>query len=144
MDPGQPPELPLTEEQEERYQNAIAQLKAQIDHEANLGHRLRVANANNGPEDKWMEDLFVSSIDRVKQQILNRRVAQASDTLSMKKGQVAELARKNEKGINGITLEDFTATERKIVVDDFLSHSEVLNFLLEQFNPGALQGDDAE
>jgi len=94
-----------------------------------------------------LEAFFLHCIDKVKADIGERRRdtqeknRRLTAPLRVKKGEPAPPEAPEKVNLSGITIDDFTAADRRKVVEILLSSEQVLQFLYDKlFPPGQMTG----
>lgn len=125
----------LSRELEERYQSCVKKLKQQLETEQRLAAKLRAVSDRQFGEPSELEAFFVECVDQVKHDISGRRrhalEAKAQGKTKPKPG--AEAPR--TKTPPAVSLDDFTVSDRRKVVDLLLSSEQVLQFLYDKLFP---------
>lgn len=126
----------LPQELEARYQSCVKRLKQQLETERRLSAKLRAVADRQFTEPSELESLFLDCVERVKEDVMERRRATAALQAQLKsKG----------KGYPDVTvghvpapsLDDFTVSDRRKVIDLLLNSEEVVQFLYDRLFPQA-------
>jgi hypothetical protein len=134
----------MSRELEERYQNTVKRLKQQLDCEQRLAAKMRSVSDRQFGEPSELEDFFLHCIEKVKVDIGDRRKItqennrRLSAPTRVKKGETGPAA---PAQLPAVSTDDFTAADRRKVVELLLSSEQVLQFLYDKlFPPGQIQG----
>mmetsp|Transcript_32222 Transcript_32222/g.74348 ORF Transcript_32222/g.74348 Transcript_32222/m.74348 type:complete len:347 (+) Transcript_32222:55-1095(+) len=132
----------LSQELEEKYQMTVKRLKQQLQQEQKQAAKMRAISDRQFSEPSELEAFFLECVDKVKADITDRRKAALEQTKALRPGsegkvrgypetlppQIAKLAQ-------APTLDDFTVTDRRKVVELLLSSEHVLQFLYDKLFP---------
>jgi len=132
----------IARELEERYIGAIKSLKHQLESEQRAAAKMRSVSERQFGEPSELEAFFIRCVDKVKMNILERRRNSSQNALTAPKrgknpGYPAQ--RGNADSIDNINVDEFTAADRRHVVELLLSSEQVLVFLYDKLFPK--QGD---
>jgi hypothetical protein len=135
----------LSKELEERYQNTVKRLKQQLETEQRLAAKMRAVSDRQFGEPSELEAFFLHCIDKVKSEMAERRKntqennRRLSAPSRVKKGEPAPPPVVSVP--TSVSIDDFTAADRRKVVELLLSSEQVLQFLYDKlFPPGQGQG----
>lgn len=149
----------LSQELEQRYQNCVRRLQQQLDTERKLAAKMRAVSDRQFGEPSDLEHLFLDCIEKVRDNITDRKKSFHEQNERMKKGDRAIEKAKAQAAKEGgtaqlsapptVALEDFTVADRRKVVDLLLSSEQVLQFLYDKLFPsgsehGLRSGDFGE
>lgn len=124
----------LSKELEERYQATVRKLKQQLESEQKLAAKLRAVADRNFAEPSELEAFFVDCVEQVKSEIVDRKQSTAA-TLSQQKARSRGYPEIPKAVASSISLDDFTVTDRRKVVELLLSSEHVLQFLYDKLFP---------
>jgi hypothetical protein len=124
---------PLSMELEQRYQVTVQRLKQQLDTEQRLVGKLRSVADRQFGNPSELEALFVDCVDKVKNTILERRRATAAHQAQQAKRSAAAAAAAGLQ--KEVTLQDFTVSDRRQVVELLMNSDKVLQFLYDKLFP---------
>jgi len=126
----------LSKELEQRYQNCVLRLKQQLETEQRLAAKMRSVSDRQFGEPSELETYFLQCVSQVKSEIVERRKVQRAELNAGKT--------RGKKDADGkppspplVTIEDFTQTDRRRVVELLLSSEHVLQFLYDKLFPPA-------
>jgi hypothetical protein len=122
------PQEQLAQELEQRYLQTIAQLKRRLKEERGQIAQLRQARSNPWAETSQLEEFFKASIHEVKEEMVSRMQKHRQNTLANPRGRGTASAKH-------ISYADFTATDKRQVIQKLLSNEEVLVFLYGKLFP---------
>lgn len=129
----------LSKELESRYQETVRKLKQQLEHEQRTAAKLRASSDRQFFEPSELEEFFVGCVDKVKTDIGDRRrVSAAAQSQGLNKAK----SKGYPAAAPSVTLEDFTMSDRKKVVELLLSSEQVLQFLYDKLFPQAYASQD--
>eukprot|EP00411_Alexandrium_monilatum_P008215 CAMPEP_0175291370 /NCGR_PEP_ID=MMETSP0093-20121207/56371_1 /TAXON_ID=311494 /ORGANISM="Alexandrium monilatum, Strain CCMP3105" /LENGTH=352 /DNA_ID=CAMNT_0016587119 /DNA_START=17 /DNA_END=1075 /DNA_ORIENTATION=+ len=118
----------LSKELEERYQNCVKRLKAQLESEQRLSAKMRAVADRQFTEPSELEAFFLQCVEQVKAEVGDRRKSQRQREAS--KGKAAH----TQPPLKAVSTDDFTPGDRRKVVELLLSSREVLNFLEDKMH----------
>eukprot|EP00927_Polykrikos_kofoidii_P065266 TRINITY_DN61046_c0_g1_i1.p1 TRINITY_DN61046_c0_g1~~TRINITY_DN61046_c0_g1_i1.p1 ORF type:complete len:359 (+),score=96.14 TRINITY_DN61046_c0_g1_i1:176-1252(+) len=147
--PGSP--AGLSSALEDRYQARVKRLQQQLEQEKKRAAKLRAVSDKNFSEPSDLENVFLDCVERVRSGINDRRQNAAVADQRLRQGERAQ-----RKGAGPqppvpqfhASLDDFTAADRRGVVELLLSSEQVLQFLYDKLFPPATdtteipEGDD--
>jgi len=122
------PQETLAAELEQRYLQTIAQLKRRLKDERAQIAQLRQARANPWAETSQLEEYFKESIDEVREDMVSRMQKHRQNTLANPRG-------RPDASKQQIQFTDFTATDKRQVIQKLLSNESVLVFLYGKLFP---------
>lgn len=128
----------LSAELEQRYQTCVKRLKQQLETEQRLAGKMRTVSDRQFAEPSELESFFLQCVERVKNEITQRRSAQrpAANVAKVKSRKAKDVD--SPKVSLSITIEDFTQADRRHVVQLLLSSEHVLQFLYDKLFPPAI------
>merc|ERR1711904_108616 len=132
----------ISRDLEERYVSAIKSLKHQLEQEQRAAAKLRSVSERQFGEPSELEAFFIRCVDKVKGDIIERRRGSKQNALTApKRSQRAPgyPARGGADSIDSLSVDEFTAADRRHVVELLLSSEQVLVFLYDKLFPK--QGD---
>lgn len=124
----------LSRELEEKYQATVKKLKQQLETETRLAAKLRAVSDRQFGEPSELEAYFTDCVDTVKADVEARRRTKAA-TLAASKSSKA--SKGLETSVAPVSLDDFSVSDRKRVVELLLSSDQVLQFLYDKLFPPA-------
>lgn len=130
MSPGSKNNVSLRPEQEQRYLDIIASLKAQLEREQKSNRSLRTSRTTAYAEKSELEEFFLKCVDEVRRDIVLRKRTSVNNMLKRSSSSPEE----NPPAIKA-GLENFTTGDRRKVVELFLTSDDVLVFLYEKLFP---------
>jgi len=128
----------MAHELEERYQKYEQRLRRQLEAEKRLSAKMRAVSDKNFSEPSELESFFLQCVDRVKADIDERRQRAQVEKIQNKarpRGQAA--MEPVVPALPPVSFDDFTATDRRQVVELLLSSKQVLQFLQDKLLPPA-------
>lgn len=125
----------LSQELEQRYQNCVQRLKQQLETEQRLAAKLRAVSDRQFAEPSELEAFFVESVESVKGDIAERRRRTAAANSQAKSRIRSDSVPPVIPTAPPTTLDDFTASDRRKVIEQLLSSEEVLQFLYDKLFP---------
>jgi len=128
----------LSRELEQRYQNCVKRLKQQLETEQRLAAKMRAVSDRQFGDPSDLETFFLRCVGQVKSEIQERRAVQKAD-LNAGKARSKQDPHGMPPIAQGATvsIEDFTQTDRRKVVELLLSSEAVLQFLYDKLFPPA-------
>merc|ERR1719313_162738 len=130
----------IARELEERYIGAIKSLKHQLESEQRAAAKMRSVSERQFGEPSELEAFFIRCVDRVKGNILERRVNSKQNGLTAPKRSQRSIGYPSQSAsLDSISVDEFTAADRRHVVELLLSSEQVLVFLYDKLFPK--QGD---
>jgi hypothetical protein len=123
----------LSRELEERYQVTVKRLKQQLETEQRLVGKLRSVSDRQFGDPSELEAFFVDCVEKVKGQIGERRRASGPPPRAKASGAGGKPPTPDK--LKEVTLEDFTATDRRQVVERLMNSEKVLQFLYDKLFP---------
>jgi len=123
----------LSRELEQRYQSCVKRLKQQLETEQRLAAKMRAVSDRQFGEPSELEAFFLQCVEQVKSEIDDRRKA-ALAMSSQSKGRATPTMLKASVPAS---IDDFTVTDRRKVVELLLSSEQVLQFLYDKLFPPA-------
>lgn len=118
----------LSRELEQRYQSCVKRLKQQLETEQRLAAKMRAVSDRQFGEPSELEAFFLQCVDQVKGEVTDRRRVTAAA-----RAKAPPLA----KAAAPVSIDDFTVTDRRKVVELLLSSEQVLQFLYDKLFPPA-------
>eukprot|EP00429_Kryptoperidinium_foliaceum_P020540 CAMPEP_0176050158 /NCGR_PEP_ID=MMETSP0120_2-20121206/24929_1 /TAXON_ID=160619 /ORGANISM="Kryptoperidinium foliaceum, Strain CCMP 1326" /LENGTH=356 /DNA_ID=CAMNT_0017383591 /DNA_START=1 /DNA_END=1071 /DNA_ORIENTATION=+ len=128
----------LSRELEERYQSCVKKLKQQLESEQRMAAKLRAVSDRQFGEPSELESFFLDCVDQVKHDIGERRKQTQAATQSKSRGRPE--APTTVMGPPAVSLDDFTVSDRRKVIELLLSSEQVLQFLYDKLFPPAEGG----
>lgn len=127
----------LSKELELRYQGCVKRLRQQLDTEQRLAARLRAVSDRQFGEPSELEAFFVDCVEHVKGDVANRRqqAVAAQSQSKARSRQQAGMPPALQAAPPPVTVDDFTASDRRKVVELLLSSEQVLQFLYDKLFP---------
>jgi len=133
----------ISRDLEERYVSAIKSLKHQLEQEQRAAAKLRSVSERQFGEPSELEAFFIRCVDKVKGDILERRRGAKQNALTAPRKQHGKIGypaqRSGSESIDSLNVDEFTAADRRHVVELLLSSEQVLVFLYDKLFPK--QGD---
>eukprot|EP00746_Dinoflagellata_sp_MGD_P163773 gnl/MRDRNA2_/MRDRNA2_91990_c0_seq1.p1 gnl/MRDRNA2_/MRDRNA2_91990_c0~~gnl/MRDRNA2_/MRDRNA2_91990_c0_seq1.p1 ORF type:complete len:356 (+),score=112.14 gnl/MRDRNA2_/MRDRNA2_91990_c0_seq1:110-1177(+) len=133
----------IARELEERYMGAIKSLKHQLDSEQRAAAKLRSVSERQFGEPSELEAFFIRCVDKVKGDIIERRRGSKQNPLTAPKRSQRAIGYPAQRGtsdsVDSLSVDEFTAADRRRVVELLLSSEQVLVFLYDKLFPK--QGD---
>merc|ERR1712118_475465 len=133
----------ISRELEERYIGAIKSLKHQLESEQRAATKMRSVSERQFGEPSELEAFFVRCVDKVEENILDRRRSSKQNALTAPKRNQRNPGYPAQRGsadsVEQISVDEFTAADRRHVVELLLSSEQVLVFLYDKLFPK--QGD---
>jgi len=128
----------LSRELEEKYQTTVKRLKQQLETEQRLAAKLRAVSDRQFGEPSELEAFFLDCMDNVKADVQARKRVTAAAKAAAKgpKGRHAP-SDSSADSLAPVSLDDFTVTDRRRVVELLLSSDQVLQFLYDRLFPPA-------
>eukprot|EP00443_Scrippsiella_acuminata_P127382 CAMPEP_0115655878 /NCGR_PEP_ID=MMETSP0272-20121206/43868_1 /TAXON_ID=71861 /ORGANISM="Scrippsiella trochoidea, Strain CCMP3099" /LENGTH=371 /DNA_ID=CAMNT_0003093841 /DNA_START=30 /DNA_END=1142 /DNA_ORIENTATION=- len=130
------PSSGLSKELEDRYQTCVKRLKQQLETEQRLAAKLRAVSDRQFGEPSELEAFFVDCVEHVKGDIAERR-RQTATANSQGKSSRSRQQDAATPTLAPVTLDDFTVSDRRKVVEHLLSSEQVLQFLYDKLFPPA-------
>eukprot|EP00931_Biecheleriopsis_adriatica_P068519 TRINITY_DN42465_c0_g1_i1.p1 TRINITY_DN42465_c0_g1~~TRINITY_DN42465_c0_g1_i1.p1 ORF type:complete len:357 (+),score=114.16 TRINITY_DN42465_c0_g1_i1:46-1071(+) len=123
----------LSQELEEKYQTTVKRLRQQLEQEQRTAAKMRAVADRQFSDPSELEAFFLDCVDKVKRSINERRKVTAAGKAKgyPDKPPPVHLA----KLAQGASLDDFTVTDRRKVVELLLSSEQVLQFLYDKLYP---------
>lgn len=132
----------LSQELEEKYQTTVRRLKQQLQQEQKQAAKMRAIADRQFTEPSELEAFFLECVDQVKTEITERRKAALEQNKALRAGGEGKARGYPEalpphlaKLAQTPTLDDFTVTDRRKVVELLLSSEHVLQFLYDKLFP---------
>lgn len=134
-------------ERERQYQEQIYRLKQQLKMEKRRSRQLRATTTDGDSRRNELEEFFLQAIEDVRRAITRRKAKAAQ--LSSKQHSQHKRQRGHKRHGNGIgreasglplSLKDFTATDRRTVMEQLLGNEKVIRFVYENVFPASLNG----
>lgn len=133
----------LSKELEAKYQAAKRRLKQQLATEQKLAAKLRASTEKQFAEPSELESFFVECVDKVKSNIADRKRATGANLQKLKsvRPRAGKESLPPASGYPGpttvdrVSLDDFTAADRRQVVELLLSSDAVIQFLHDKLVP---------
>lgn len=125
----------LSKELEQRYQNCVKRLKQQLETEQRLAAKMRAVSDRQFGEPSDLESFFLQCVQQVQNDIGDRRKIQKSELNAGKARSKQDSKAMPPKAPVPVTIEDFTQTDRRRVVELLLSSEHVLQFLYDKLFP---------
>mmetsp|Transcript_45684 Transcript_45684/g.145869 ORF Transcript_45684/g.145869 Transcript_45684/m.145869 type:complete len:354 (-) Transcript_45684:78-1139(-) len=123
----------LSRELEERYQSCVKRLKQQLETEQRLAAKMRAVSDRQFGEPSELEAFFTRCVEQVRSEIEERRRAQREEQhASRPRSRQDPSSKLPPKAAAKVALDDFTAMDRRRVVELLLSSEEVLQFLYDK------------
>lgn len=133
----------LAKELEARYQETVKKLKQQLEQEQRTAAKLRGSASRQFGEPSQLEDFFVGCVDKVKAEIVERKSSATLSALTLSQGSAkASKSKGYPVSLPTISLDDFSASDRRKVVELLLSSEQVLQFLYDKLFPQAHGSQD--
>jgi len=126
----------LSVELEQRYQSCVQRLRQQLETEQRLAAKLRAVQDRQFSEPSELESFFVDCVDSVKAEVTERRSKAALTQSQGKSRPRADSVPPPLPNVAPVTLDDFTVSDRRKVVERLLSSEQVLQFLYDKLFPG--------
>jgi len=123
----------LSRELEDRYQTCVKKLRQQLESEQRLAAKLRATSDRQFGEPSELEAFFVDCVEQVKQDVNDRRRQAHAATQQKARGRSDAAAA--VMGAPAASLDDFTVSDRRKVVELLLSSEQVLQFLYDKLFP---------
>ncbi len=119
---------------EHRYQETLQHLNNQLEAEKRNLKKLKASKANYVLEKGEFEDIFIDCVEEVKKDILTRRARAQELSLKSSKHMTRAVSEKviPLRDSQEVKLEHFTDPDRRKVMELFISHEKVLDFLHEK------------
>eukprot|EP00929_Paragymnodinium_shiwhaense_P041376 TRINITY_DN2148_c0_g1_i2.p1 TRINITY_DN2148_c0_g1~~TRINITY_DN2148_c0_g1_i2.p1 ORF type:complete len:372 (-),score=97.22 TRINITY_DN2148_c0_g1_i2:312-1427(-) len=133
----------LSQELEQRYQMCVKRLQQQLDTERKLAAKLRSVADRQFGEPSELEQHFLNCVEKVRSNISARRRLSRANAERLKKGDVPKAGKGAHHSAPAsdkadlVKLDDFTAADRRKVVEFLLSSDQVLQFLYDKLFPPA-------
>jgi len=125
----------LSQEVEGRYQATVKSLKMKLVQEQRSASKMRAVADRQFGQPSDLEAFFLQCVDQVKDGIDGRRKELMSQGKVKTKGYPEGAPQHVSKLAKAATLEDFTVTDRRKVVELLLSSEQVLQFLYDKLFP---------
>mmetsp|Transcript_6897 Transcript_6897/g.12192 ORF Transcript_6897/g.12192 Transcript_6897/m.12192 type:complete len:347 (-) Transcript_6897:135-1175(-) len=125
----------LSQELEERYQATVKSLKLKLVQEQRSSAKMRAVADRQFGEPSELEAFFLDCVDKVKETISHRKKAAMGQGKAKTKGYPEGAPQHVTKLAQPATLDDFTVTDRRKVVELLLSSEQVLQFLYDKLFP---------
>lgn len=127
----------LSRELEDRYQSCVKKLKQQLETEQRLAAKLRAVSDRQFGEPSELESFFLDCVEHVKRDIGARRKQTSASQSQGKSRTRSDVEGSRVKTPPSVSLDDFTVSDRRKVVDHLLSSEQVLQFLYDKLFPPA-------
>lgn len=129
----------LSKELEERYQGCVQKLKQQLEAEQRQAAKLRAVSDRQLGDYSELEEIFVGFVDRIKLDIVDRRRQTEASRQPQKKGKrPSESSHGKASTGAAVSVDDFTVSDRRKVVELLLGNDVVLQFLYDKLFPPAV------
>jgi myosin heavy subunit len=127
----------IARELEERYVGAIKSLKHQLESEQRAAAKMRSVSERQFGEPSELEAFFIRCVDKVKGNIIERRRTSTQNSLTAPKRskKVPGYPATQSGSVDQINVDEFTAADRRHVVELLLSSEQVLVFLYDKLFP---------
>lgn len=130
----------LSKDLEQKYQSCVKRLKQQLETEQRLAGKLRSVADRQFSEPSELEDFFLECVEKVRCSVEGRRKSQStpmSHSKARSKSDLGGAPPPLPKSGAPVTIDDFTMTDRRQVVELLLSSEDVLQFLYDKLFPPA-------
>ena len=127
----------MDDERERRYKDQLRHLRTQLKAERRMTRELRAQTVSEVSDRGELEEFFLACIEEVKRDVARRR---AKTNARNQKG-------RNSRGGRGLSVDDpsgpppslnaFTATDRRAVIEKLLARDDVLSFVYDNLFPPA-------
>ena len=129
-------------DKENKYVDTIKHLKNQIDNEKKYARSLRADKVNFMTQKNELEEFFLQCIEEVRKDIVKRKTISSSysnkraNTGLRKSTSTASMPRSEAAAVEAnAKLDNFTATDKRKVIELLMSNENVLLFLYEKLFP---------